>query len=87
MGDAKIKLTNVSNPAAFGVEWTNGDNGNRFQLANPRGTMTLVFGVLSEGSAEWRTTPVVNPSRLGMNEPPRTVLVFLDIANRYVNPE
>ena len=83
----KIKLTNVSNTAAFGAEWTTGHNGNRFQLVTPRGTAELFFGVLSEGSTEWRTTRVVDPSRFGMDGPPRTIVDFLDIAEKYVNPD
>lgn len=86
MGVNRIKLTDVSNPAAFGVEYANGGNGNRFRLTNPRGTTELDFSVLSEGSTEWRTTRVVNPARFGMEKPPRTALAFLDIADRYVNP-
>ena len=83
----KIKLTNVSNPAAFGAEWVNGSNGNRFQLVNPRGTTRLDFGVRSEGVTEWRTTRVADPSRYGMNRPPRTVIEFLAIADRFVNSD
>lgn len=83
----RIKLTNVSNPVAFAAEWTAGHNGNRFQLLNPRGTTDLNFAVLSEGATEWRATGVVNPSRFGMDRPPRTVTEFLAIAERYVNPD
>jgi hypothetical protein len=80
------KLTNVSNPAAFGVEWTAGDNGGstRFQLVNPRGTTTLLFGMRVEGRKSWTTTPVVDPSRFGLYAAPRTFRDFDEIARRYV---
>jgi hypothetical protein len=81
------KLVNVSNPAAFGVEWSAGENGNRYQLANPRGTTGLLFGVKHEGSDKWLTTTVADPERFGMTASPTTFAQFRDVASRYVNDE
>jgi hypothetical protein len=77
-----IKLMNVSNPAAFGVEWTN--EGNRFQLVNSRGTASLMFGMQHE-DGRWMSTGVVDPERFGMSGPPKNFRAFLAIAESYVN--
>ncbi len=42
-----ISYVNVSNPAAFGVEWIT--EGNRYTLVNPRATAALWFGVKRDG--------------------------------------
>lgn len=78
-------LTNVSNPAAFGVEWVAGETGNTYQLVNIRGTMTLTMAVQHAGSTTWHRNDVVDPSRFGMESPPRTFKAFRAIANAYVN--
>lgn len=80
-----VKLANVSNPAAFGVEWVAGETGNTYQLVNPRGLDSLHFGVKRAGSDRWVTTRVVDPSRFGMTEAPKTFKAFLAIAEAYVN--
>lgn len=85
MTDPKINLKNVSNAEAFGVEWTNGSNGNRFMLVNVRGTLELLFSVRSEHDTKWRTTAVRDPARFGMTRPPPTAAEFLNLADRYVN--
>jgi hypothetical protein len=84
MTGQRIRLQNVSNPAAFGVEWVSGENGNRFQLVNIRGTRSLMFGMSSDGRP-WTTTPVVNPERFGMSEPPKRFAEFLKVATSYVS--
>ena len=80
-----MKTTNASTREAFSAEWVRGDNGNRFHLVNPRGTMDLYFGALHEGAETWRDTKIVDPSRWGMDSPPRSVVEFLAIADRYAN--
>jgi hypothetical protein len=81
-----VKLTNVSNPAVFAVEWTAEESGNRYQLVNPRDSETLLFGMWREDEQQrWATTPVVAPSRFGMDGPPKSFRTFLAIANTYVN--
>jgi hypothetical protein len=79
-----VTFTNHSNPAAFGVEWTSEESGTRFQLVNPRGTTSLLFGMRAEGNDRWTTTRVVEPSRFGMTTPPRTFAHFREIATAYV---
>lgn len=81
----EYKLTNVSNPAAFGVEWVAGENGNTYQLSNPRGTTALMFGTRHAGKTEWLNTTVTDPSRFGMTSAPRTFKAFSAIAYEYVN--
>lgn len=80
----EVKYQNMTTPASFGVEWTAGDNGSRFQLANPRGTTGLLFGVLTEGKTEWSTTSVVEPSRFGLTDAPKTFAEFMKVVRAYV---
>ncbi|OLF08552.1 hypothetical protein [Actinophytocola xanthii] len=82
---AGVTVTNMSTPASFGVEWRAGDHGTRFQLANPRGTRTLLFGAKPDGASQWITTTVVDPSRFGLNTPPRTFAQFRRIVDAYIN--
>lgn len=78
-------LVNVSNPAAFGVEWKAGETGSRYQLVNVRGTTGLLFGVKVQGASGWSTMPVVDPSRFGMDSPPRTFAEFRKVAENYID--
>ena len=78
-----IKFTNMTTPASFGVEWAAGDNGSQFQLVNPRGTASLLFGCKPKGKG-WMTTPVVDPSRF-MEQAPKTFAEFERIARAYVD--
>lgn len=75
-------LINVSNLAAFGVEWE--EEGSRFQLANPRGTRTLLLGIKSSGH-EWMTAPVEAPQRFlgGLTGPPRTFSEFRSVVQAW----
>ncbi|MCG8926634.1 hypothetical protein [Lentzea sp. CC55] len=73
---------NVSNPAAFGVEWTAGNHGSRYQLVNPKGTSSLLFGVMVSGSKTWSTTPVIAPDRF-LRATPETFGDFLEAARAY----
>lgn len=79
-----VRLTNVSNPVAFVVEWIAGESGNRYQLVNPRGSVTLWFGMWREDENRWATATVVDPSRFGMTQPPTSFRAFLAVANSYV---
>lgn len=76
-----MKLTNVSNPAAFGVEWA-GESGTRYQLANARGSAVLMFGA-KRAHGEWVSTPVTAPERFGMRRPPESMAEFLAIAEAF----
>lgn len=80
-----VTLTNVSNPAAFAVEWTAEESGNRYNLVNPRDSATLWFGMWRNDEERWATAQVVAPSRFGMDRPPKSFRAFLAIANTYVN--
>lgn len=77
-----IKYTLTSTPASYGVEWRHG-SGNRYQLVNLKGMMTLIFGAMPDGHDRWITTTVVDPSRF-MDRPPATVKEFLSVVKRYV---
>jgi hypothetical protein len=79
-----IHYVNMSTPASFGVEWSNGDNGSRFQLANPRGTGSLIFGVKPAGQDRWITTTVIDPSRFGMDKAPKSYAAFMTTVRKYV---
>ena len=79
-----MNYQNVSNPAAFGVEWAAGETGNRYQLVNSRGTTGLMFGAKHEGTTEWISTRVVDPERFGLLAPPKTFHDFMLIVRRYV---
>lgn len=80
-----VELTNVSNPAAFGVEWAN-DGGGRCQLTASRGSTVLMLGFRPAGASQWTTTRVESPARFGFDpsHPPRTWAEFLRIAQRFV---
>jgi hypothetical protein len=75
-----ITYTNVSNPAAFGVQWST--NANQYTLVNPRGITALWFGVHRDG--RWITTDVIDPSRFGLTTPPTTYRDFMTIVKSYV---
>lgn len=82
----KIKLTNVSNPAAFGVEWI-GESGTVHQLVNSRGTTGLMYGRKTQHSDGWVQARVVDPERFGLTSPPRSMAEFRAIAERFVFAE
>jgi hypothetical protein len=77
---SRIHFVNVSNPAAFGVEWT--AETNRFTLVNPRGTTALWFGAYHDG--RWWRMDVVDPSRFGLTDPPTSFPEFMAIVRVYV---
>ena len=76
-------FTNVSNPAAFGVEWT-ADSGSRYTMVNIRGTYGLTFGVRLTAEDPWITTRVDGAERFGLTEPPATYRAFLAIVTSFV---
>ena len=58
------RVTNVSNPAAWGAEWT-AESGTRFQLVSARGTTTVRLGMKTPTAVRWSTTEVSRPERFG----------------------
>lgn len=78
-----MQLKNVSNPAAFGIEWTACNT--RYQLCNPRGTSCLMMGIQT-GGMSWHTTTVVSPERFGLAGPPANWRMFLAIAKAFIIP-
>ena len=77
-------ISNVSNAAAFGVEWTS-DSATTYQLVLAHGGTTLVLGSRRPGATEWITTVVVDPQRFGLTTPPKSFAKFKDIALRFIN--
>lgn len=75
-------LSNVSNPAAFGVEWER--DGSSCQLVNLRGTDGLLFGLRVEGRTDWVTTPVEEPGRF-LTGVPSTFAEFRTAALAFAN--
>ena len=70
-----ITYTNVSNPVAFGVQWT--VDGNQYALVNPRGTATLLFGVQRDG--RWSRMDVIDPCRFALTDPPTSFPAFMAV--------
>ncbi len=81
MSDAP-KFSNVSNPAAFGAEWSDGES--RYQLCVSRGTSTLVMGFWNEGQRRWFNTAVAAPERFGMNAPPKSWREFAAVVTSFI---
>lgn len=75
-----LAITNVSNPAAFGAQWTIG--GSNYQLVNLRGTASLLFGMRAS-DGDWTTTPVAAPERF-MTTAPRTYAEFRRAVEQFV---
>lgn len=78
------KYANMTTPASFGVEWAS--DGSRFQLVNPRGTTSLLFGVKPESRDMWTTTTVDEPSRFGLTESPKSYDEFLSFVRAFAEP-
>lgn len=68
---AMPRITNMTTPASFGVEWSEGAS--TYQLVNPRGTRCLLLGI--KGERDWLTTTVVDTDRF-MDRIPRTWAEF-----------
>jgi hypothetical protein len=77
------RLVNVSNPAAFGVEWTDAE-GNVYQLVNPVGTTGLQWGRKPPGGTHWWSGSVTDPDRFGLTTAPVKFSDFRGICERYV---
>lgn len=80
----EYELTNVTNLAAFGVEWTH-EGDSRYQLVNSRGTTTLMFSIKLKGSDQWHTNMVADPSQFGLTSAPGTFKAFKAIAHAFAN--
>ena len=78
------RLTNVSNPASFGIEWTS-ETGTLYQMANPRGTRSLYMGARPVGRTNWVTQLVSAPERFGLTEPPTTFEAFQSIVQAFLD--
>lgn len=76
------ELRDLSNPAAYGAEWSSEHH--TYQLVCSRGTSTLMLGIKPAGSDCWTSTPVIAPERFGMTGPPSTTAEFLAIARAFV---
>ena len=74
----------VSNPAAYGWEWTEPDSGTRFQLAHARGTYTLTLGMRPKGQQEWVDLRLVSaPERFLKGEQPATAKAWRAVVDRW----
>jgi hypothetical protein len=71
-----VTVHNVSNLAAFGVEWTDENSGTSFQLYNLKSTPSLYLGIRTASNAQWSTTRVVDPERFGLDRAPRNFKEF-----------
>lgn len=83
-----VRLSNVSNVAAFGVEWE--QDGTTFQLVNGRGSCHLFMGMRPAKSDWWSDPiPVFRPDRFGFDiyAPPLTYPEFHKVALRFVTAE
>jgi len=76
------RITNVSNPAAFGAEWNDGES--RYQLCVSRGTATLIMGHWSAEQGRWFNTPVASPERFGMTRAPKSWREFARIVEAFI---
>lgn len=83
MGKPLYRYVNVSNPAAFGIEWTHPESGNAFQMVNIRGTDNLIMGFRPAGRTGWITTLVACPERFTDGQPITTYARFLAIVRHY----
>lgn len=78
-----VQLINVSNPAAFGIEWREGAN--TYELVNPRGTTILIWGAKNyDVDGGWTTTTVDRPARFGMRTAPQTFAEFRRIVDAFI---
>jgi hypothetical protein len=78
------KFRNMSNPAAFGAEWTDSE-GSRFQLCNPRGTASLMMGFWNADRGRWYNTSVAAPERFGMTSAPKSWREFAGIVTAFID--
>ena len=79
------KISNVSNLAAFAVEWTE-DSGTTFQLINIKGTSNLLFGARHQDKREWTTISVAAPERF-LTTPPHNFGEFRVVVDRWFSAE
>ena len=77
------RFANVSNPAAFGAEWTDGES--RYQLCTPRGTASLIMGFWNAEQGRWYNTSVAAPERFGMAGAPRNWREFSAIVTAFID--
>jgi hypothetical protein len=80
-----VKLTNVSNPAAFGAEWVS-DDGIRHQIVQARGTGRVYFGTKLADGTQWTQTSIDRAERFGFDPSGKSLKIFLSAADAFVNP-
>lgn len=77
--DKRPKVRYVSNPAAFGAEWTE-PSGTRAQLVALPNTTTLILGVFATG--KWHQVLIVNPERF-TDGPVKTSAQFKGVVEKW----
>ncbi len=81
-----VKVTNVSNIAAFGAQWA-GDGGTVYQLVNARGSSVLTMGAKPATTGVWQHMTVTSPERFGFTGPCKSAGELVRIAERFVAGE
>lgn len=81
LGHVRPRLTNVSNLAAYGVEYIIPGSTTVVQLVNLRDTAGLVMG-MKDDSGRWFMDRVSNPERF-LDSPPRSYKEFLIVVDRW----
>lgn len=78
-----MRIINVSNPAAFGAEWTQG--GSTYQAVNSLGSNN-VFLYLKRADGTWYPWggALANPERFGWTGPAATWAQFRDFVTAFV---
>lgn len=80
------QITNVSNPAAIGMQWVEPESKSDFQLVFHRiGTNTVWMGYRKAGGKLWSTFAVVDPDRFG--DFPRTEREALEYTRKFIEAE
>ena len=77
-------IANTSTPAAFGARWET--DGTQFELACPRGTQRLIFGMLPNTSTRWTVVTVDDPTRFTGGDNITTNDDFLAVVARFQSP-
>lgn len=78
-----VKVSNVSNIAAFGAEWA-GDAGTVYQLVNARGSSVLTMGAKPAATGVWQHMTVTSPERFGFTGPCKSAGELLKVAERFI---
>lgn len=79
-----MECTNISTPSAFGVEWTNLDSGNTYQVVNPRHTTDLTYNCRVSGERLWLPVHIQDPATFGMVKIPHNYDEFFAVAQKFI---